>query len=292
MLLVLMSCKDKHKPDSMHSKQYDFDLQGHRGARGLYPENTLQAFQKAIDIGVNTLELDVVISKDSLVVVSHEAFMNPKICKTPDGDIVKDSLSYNLYEMAYDDIKAFDCGSMKHTDFPEQKPIKSYKPLLSEVLDLITKTAKSNEHIPALNIEIKSNAETDDIYHPKPRAFVELVVDELKRENIPENKIILQSFDKRVVRYTLKKYPEFKTAYLTYEGNLSENLKGLGEIPHIYSPLYHIVDSSQIQMAHNKGIKVIPWTINTTEDLQKMLELGVDGIITDYPNRAKLFQKP
>jgi glycerophosphoryl diester phosphodiesterase len=291
--MLNFSCKPNPElePKPMTEMKYNFDLQGHRGVRGLMPENSLEAFQKALDIGVNTIELDVVISRDSLVVVSHEAFMNPKFCLTPDGDTITDKSAYNLYKMNYKDIKSFDCGTLPHLDFPEQKKIKTYKPLLSEVIKLRTEQFEEMDSIPSFNIEIKSDAETDNIYHPKPEVFVDLIVEVLKTESIPDHKITLQSFDKRVVRYSLENYPHYQVAFLVYEGNLRDNLKELGKIPQIYSPLYSLLDSVQVKQAHDLGLKVIPWTVNSVDDMKELLEMGVDGIITDYPNLAKPLQK-
>lgn len=288
IFLGCISCNNQTKSQKMDIKKYKFDLQGHRGARGILPENSLEAFQKALDLGVTTLELDVVISKDSMVVVSHEAYMNPKICQTPQGKKVVDSSAFNLYDMPYSAIQAFDCGSLGHPEFPEQKKLATHKPLLSEVIQMTTKHLREKGKRPGLNIEIKSTPETDSIFHPAPKEFVDLVVKTIKNELIPLNKITLQSFDKRVISYIIDNYPEFKAAYLVYEGTFYDNLSILGKTPQIYSPHYSLLDSIQVKQAHDSGLKVIPWTVNELEDMKNLLEMGVDGIITDYPNRAKL----
>ncbi|WP_247653574.1 glycerophosphodiester phosphodiesterase family protein [Flavobacterium sp. CS20] len=286
----LLSCKKTDSSKSMTLITYKFDLQGHRGARGILPENSLQAFQKAIDIGVNTLELDVVISKDSMVVVSHDAYMNPDVCLNAQGQKISDSSQFNLYKMNYEDIKTFDCGSLQHPNFPEQKPLKTHKPLLSEVIKMTTDNLKKKGTRVSLNIEIKSSPETDGVYHPKPDVFADLVIKTIKNELIPLNKINIQSFDKRVVRYVIDHYPEISTAYLVENGSFYENLQDLGKTPQIYSPYFKTLDSLDVKQAHNSGVKVIPWTVNEISDMQNLLELGVDGLITDYPNRAKALQ--
>jgi glycerophosphoryl diester phosphodiesterase len=142
--ILIMSC----------NSEKEIDIQGHRGCRGLLPENSLPAFEKAIDLGVNTLELDIAITKDNKVVVSHEPFMNPVICYNLEGKSIPDSLEkyYNLYKMNYEDIKEFDCGSKFHPRYPKQVKLKTYKPLLSEVFDLVT---SKNSDV-KFNIEIKS----------------------------------------------------------------------------------------------------------------------------------------
>ncbi len=286
-----MSCNNQPKSKIMNVKRYKFDLQGHRGARGILPENSLEAFQKAMEIGVNTLELDVVISKDSMVVVSHEAYMNPDICVKPDGSKVKNKSDFNLYHMDYEEIKEFDCGSMGNPDFPEQKAMKTHKPLLSEVIQLSTKHLREKGFRPVLNIEIKSSPETDGIFHPDPETFVDLVVKDIKKELIPTYMIVFQSFDERIVRYVIENYPEFKVAYLVESGNFYDNLMKLNKTPNIYSPLYTLLDSTQVNQAHKSGLKVIPWTVNEVSDMRDLLEMGVDGIITDYPNKAKPLHK-
>ncbi|RRO21850.1 glycerophosphodiester phosphodiesterase family protein [Flavobacteriaceae bacterium 14752] len=287
----IISCKKSKPSKPMALKSYTFDLQGHRGARGILPENSLQAFQKAIDLGVNTLELDVVVSKDSLIVVSHDPYMNPKICLNPQGQKISDKPEFNLYKMTYDEIQSFDCGSQQHSGFPKQKTMTTYKPLLSEVIQMTTDNLREKGRRVSLNIELKSSPDTDHVYHPKPDVFVDLVMKTIKSELIPLNKINIQSFDKRIIQYVIDQYPRISTAYLVEEGNFYDNLEDLGRTPQIYSPIYTNVDSLDIKRAHDSGVKVIPWTVNEISDMQNLLELGVDGIITDYPNRAKALHK-
>jgi glycerophosphoryl diester phosphodiesterase len=288
--IIFMACKD-NSSKKMKVKRYDFDLQGHRGSRGILPENSLEGFQKAIDLEVSTLELDVVISKDSLVVVSHEAYMNPEICLDPEGNRIPDKSAYNLFEMNYEEIKAFDCGSLKHPDFPEQVPKPTYKPLLSEVIKLTSQNLMLKGRRVGLNIEIKSSPKTDSIYHPKPKEFVDLVIKTIESGLISFDKITIQSFDERVLRYCMDNYPMIEVAYLVEDGNLNDNLKKLDKTPQIYSPMYTLVDSLTVNQACKAGIKVIPWTVNEVKDMTNLLEMGVDGIITDYPDKAKALLK-
>lgn len=275
----------------MKVKTYEFDLQGHRGARGILPENSMEAFQTAIDLGVSTLELDVVISKDSQVVVSHEAYMNPTICLDPDGNKIADKTDFNLYEMNYEEIKAFDSGSLKHPNFPDQQHKPTYKPLLSEVLKLAAENLNESGKSVNLNIELKSDQKTDNIYHPEPNVFVNLVVTTLKKGSIPISKITLQSFDERILNVIAEEYPMISIAYLVEKGNFFDNIKNLKKAPQIYSPHYRLVDSLMVNQAHNSNVKVIPWTVNNMETMQDLLETGVDGIITDYPNEAIAYKQ-
>lgn len=291
LCVVLWSCSNSTKQKSMNVTRYAFDLQAHRGGAAILPENSLEAFQKAIDFEVNTLELDVVISKDSLVVVSHEAYMRPGMCKTPAGEPIRNKEEFNLFKMNYSEIKSFDCGSLGNPKFPDQNKLKTYKPLLAEVLQLTTENFRKKRKRVSLNIEIKSSPQTDGIYHPKPEEFVRLVTSTIKNASIPLSKITIQSFDKRIIKEMALKHPRIKTAFLVAEGNIHENIADLRIVPAVYSPYFKLLDSVQVKQAHDMGLKVVPWTVNDLSDMQNLLEMGVDGIITDYPNLAKPLHK-
>jgi glycerophosphoryl diester phosphodiesterase len=160
-----------------------FQIHGHRGARGLFPENTLTGFIETVKLGVKTLEMDVVISKDLKVVVSHEEWMNEAFCSQPNGNVIEKNSKekYNLYKMTYDDIALFDCGSKGNAEFPLQQKISGHKPLLSDVISTIdTFTKKNNLPDIIYNIEIKSEPSGDTIFHPEPFTFVQLVLNELQ----------------------------------------------------------------------------------------------------------------
>ena len=287
----MAACGNSSKQKTVNIEKYAFDLQAHRGGASIYPENSIEAFQQAIELNVTTLELDVVVSKDSLVVVSHEPFMRPGLCKTPTGEAVASEEAYNLYEMTYAEIKAFDCGSLPSENFPNRKNLRTYKPLLSEVIQLTTSNFRERGTRVSLNIELKSSPETDNIYHPEPEEFVRLVLLTIKNELIPIYKITLQSFDERIIRELTEKYPMFQTAYLVEDGNVFDNISKLKSVPKIYSPQYKLLDSLQVKQAHDMGMKVIPWTVNDFNEMKSLLEMGVDGLITDYPNLAKALQK-
>ncbi|MBI3518332.1 MAG: glycerophosphodiester phosphodiesterase [Bacteroidetes bacterium] len=260
-----------------------FDIQGHRGARGLFPENTLTAFLEAVKLGVNTLELDVVISKDHQVVVSHEPWMNPVFCSTPEGKAVEDE-RYNLYEMDYATIKTFDCGKRKNPEFPLQKTLSEYKPLLSEVISQID--AYTKEHglsSASYNIELKSESHTDHQYHPEPPVFSRLVYD-LVKHLLP--RIILQSFDVRILQELHRIDPSIRMSLLVEnKDSLQTHLNNLGFKPAIYGPEFILIDASLINELQRLDIKLIPWTVNEPHDMKRLIDMGVDGIITDYPDR-------
>ena len=274
---------------AMLTAQSNFSIEGHRGCRGLYPENTIIGFIEAVKLGVNTLELDVVVSKDGKVVVSHDPEMNDAICSTPDGKpmLEGDGKKYKLYQMKYEEIKTFDCGIRGKGSFPEQKKIAAYKPLLSDMIDAVETYIKQN-NLPAVayNIEIKSTLAGDDVEHPKPAIFAKLVYDVVIEKNIL-NKTIIQSFDARPLQELKKIDPTITLSLLIFNANsLAKNIKQLGFKPHIYSPNYILVNKKLIDKCHQLGIKIIPWTVNDADKMTKLKALGVDGLITDYPNIA------
>ena len=281
----------QQKPDTLN--KYTFDVQGHRGARGLAPENSIPAFKKALSLGANTLELDVVISKDNQVVVSHEPWMNHQICLTPEGESIsaEKEKELNLYQMDYQQIKKYDCGSKAYSDFPDQEKQTTYKPKLSEVIKLVQSFNEQQNEAVHLNIEIKSLPEGDEVFHPLPKKFVDLVVSALETSKFPKENYNLQSFDFRILKAIHQSYPGIRLAALVYQSDLQTSLNKLEFQPDIYSPYFPLVNPELIKIAHQKNIKVIPWTVNSREKMLYLLELGVDGIITDYPDIAMKLKK-
>jgi glycerophosphoryl diester phosphodiesterase len=266
------------------------DIQGHRGCRGLYPENSLPAFSKAIHLGVHTLELDVVISKDHKVVVSHEPYMNHEIALDVYGnEITKENeLSYNLYEMPYDSIQMYDCGSKVHPRFPEQKKMKVYKPLLEDVIAL--GDSMTNKTI-RYNIEIKSLPEYDGVYSPNVEEFVQLVVEVVRTKNISE-RTTLQSFDLRALEMIKQQVPDITIALLVDDNeSIQQKMKALSFQPDILSPYFKLLTAESVREFQTKNLKVIPWTLNDISDMQQMIDFKVDGIITDYPDRLNTLLK-
>ncbi|WKN41997.1 glycerophosphodiester phosphodiesterase [Tunicatimonas pelagia] len=265
------------------------DIQGHRGCRGLLPENTIPAFIEAVKLGVTTLELDVVISQDRQVVVSHEPFLSHIICHTAEGQPIaeEEEKEHNLYQMPYQEIARCDCGSSPHPKFPEQENFPAHKPLLSDVIDTVEQLIAAQNLAPVLyNIETKSNPKGDNIFHPAPDKFTDLLLSVIQEKGI-ESRVVIQSFDVRTLQQVRKKQPSLPLALLVENTNsLEENLATLGFTPKIYSPNFRVVDQSLLDLAQQKGMKVIPWTVNDPKDIQQMIDLQVDGIISDYPDRV------
>lgn len=265
------------------------DKQGHRGCRGLYPENTIPGFLKAIDLGVTTLEMDLVITKDKKVILSHEPFFNHEITTLPNGEYVSESneRELNIYEMVYSEVKKYDVGQKAHPRFLQQQKIKANKPLLTEVIDSVEMHAKTNNKQPLFyNIETKIQPQTDNVYHPEPQEFVDLIMAVILEKKI-QNRVIVQSFDSRSLQYLHQKYPSIKTALLVEafdKKSFEKQIEDLGFKPTIYSPAQELVDLNLVQECRSKMIKLIPWTVNDLETIRRFVALGVDGIITDYPN--------
>lgn len=267
----------------------NFDKEGHRGCRGLMPENTIPAMLKAIDLGVTTLETDAIITKDKKVVLSHEPFFNHEIATKPDGTLVTEAeeKSLNIYHMNYAEVKKFDVGLRPHPRFPRQEKLPAVKPLLADMVDAVEQycTDQKKAH-PFYNIETKTMPATDDLYHPKPAEFVELLVAVIKEKKVTE-RVIIQSFDIRTLQYLHEHYPEFKTALLIEDFDkkiFALQLKDLGFIPTIYSPAYSLVTPLLVKQCRDAGISLIPWTVNDIEKIRELKKMGVNGIITDFPD--------
>ncbi|MBK0369185.1 glycerophosphodiester phosphodiesterase family protein [Flavobacterium agrisoli] len=282
--VVLTACKSNKSLNTVSG----IEVQGHRGDRGNFPENSIPAFISAVEKGVDVIELDVVISADKKVVVSHEPYMSSVYVTAPNGKPIskKQEHLFNLHTMNYDSISKFDIGSRGNPNFLKQSRIKTYKPLLAEVIDTVEKYIKNNHHKPVrYNIEIKSDKKEYGISQPQPEEFVDLVMALLKAKDVL-HKINIQSFDPMPLNILRKKYPSVTIALLTSKPNIEKNLAQLDFTPEIYSPHYKLVTNAFCDSLRLKKIKIIPWTINDDIDIQDMIEKHVDGIITDYPERV------
>lgn len=288
-----MSCSSLKHPHNPNAKMNKFDKEGHRGCRGLMPENTVPAFKKAIDLGVTTIEMDAVITKDKEVVISHEPFFNHEITTKPGGSFVKEEEEklLNIYQMSYAETMKYDVGLKPHPRFPVQQKIAVHKPRLADVIDSAESYTKEKGLEPVqYNIETKSRPATDGIYHPKPAEYVELIMAVIKEKKI-EKRVIIQSFDIRTLQYLHEHYPPVKTAYLLEPPatlSFAEQVKALGFIPAVYSPDYTLVTPLLVKQCKKLGIKLIPWTVDSLPKMKELKKMGVDGIISDYPN---LFSK-
>lgn len=259
------------------------EVQGHRGCRGLLPENSLPAFEKAIELGVHTLELDLAVSRDGIVVVSHEPYMSRTICQKPDGSdiLFEEDRLYNLYQLTFEEIQAFDCGTKFHERFPNQKLIAAFKPSLAQVFDL----AESKNPNIKYNIEIKAQPDYDNIFTPEPAEFVQLVIEQINKYNVFE-RTNLQSFDLRILEEVKRQAPTMPVAVLIDSNEvIIEKINSLSFIPEIVSPYFQLLNQEEVTMLQSDDFQVIPWTVNDLSDMRRMIDYGVNAIITDYPDR-------
>ena len=259
------------------------EVHGHRGARAIYPENTLPAFDYALSVGVDVLELDMGITKDKRIVVSHERHISPEICLDGAGKPIPHTQHTLIHALTLEDVKKFDCGSIQNAKFPKQSPIPGTRiPTLAEVFELVQNSKYPAAKTVRFNIETKIDPEfpADTV---GPDEFVELVIAELHKYGM-EKRVILQSFDPRTLKIAKTNLPELPLAYLTdkffeiYNHKLEEIGAG------ILSPHFKLMYfPGSVARAQKAGYQVIPWTVNDPKDWDKLIALNVDAIISDDP---------
>lgn len=260
---------------------------GHRGSRGLQPENSLTAFAEALRQGAGGLEMDLFITKDGQVVVTHDATISHQLCVRPGGASIgeQESERLKIHQLKLEEIRPYDCGSKPNPLFPEQENTETHIPLLGDVLEAACRFARGEEPLQFL-LEIKSEPATDNIYHPEPHYFVKRVLEVVAEKNM-EQQVSIISFDKRSLKEARKQNSNIRPGMpLTDGSQLQAGLDELGFMPDLICPLYTELDEHLLNFAHKHGIALIPWTVNEEEALRKMIELEVDGIITDFPDRA------
>ena len=307
VLSLLVSSAYADTPASGHAARLGpFDLEAHRGGRALRPENTLPSFANALSMGVDTLELDMGVTKDGVIVVSHERGLNPDLARGPDGRYIGAGIPYVNLTLA--EVKQYDVGQIRPGSdyaarFPDQLAIAGTRiPTLAEVFALVR---RSGDHHVRLNIETKI-----DPTHPKesldPQSFVTAVLGLLRREHFTD-RVMIESFDWRTLLLVQKQAPEIPTVYLTQQQQPEENIyleksspwtagfdpvRYRGSVPRavkaaggrIWSPLYEDVTLSSIAEAHSLGLPVIVWTVNDAKEMGRLIDMGVDGIISDRPD--------
>jgi len=264
-----------------------FYKEGHRGTRGLMPENTIPAMKKGVESGANCIEVPLYLTKDGKVLIAHDPFVNVTHSLYHDGsEIAKgDAKKYIWHQMNYEDIRKFDVGSKPYPAFPQQQKIKVSMPLLGELIDSVEAYVSAhNLPKPIYNIELKTSAKYDSLqYNAGPAEVVKAVLADVTPRNIG-NRFYIQSFDVRPLQLVHKEHPEIVIGFLTAGKNLDSNLKKLGFMPHIYSPEYSLVNKAMAGYCHSRNMKLVPWTVNDKEKMKSLIDDGVDGIITDYPN--------
>lgn len=243
-------------------------VHGHRGARARRPENTVPAFQYAIQQGVDVLELDVAVTKDNVAVVSHDPLINGTICTGPKTGIP-------IHTLTLAELHQYDCGAKRNPNFSTQVPVPgTHIPTLDEVFDLSRGTKVW------FNVETKIFADKPELT-PGPEAFTQMILDLIRKHGI-ENRVILQSFDPRTLRVMKKLDPSIPRAAL-FETNRDWPEVAREFEATLYSPEFHLVTKERVAQAHAAGLQVAPWTVDKPEDWQKMADAKVDAMITDDP---------
>ena len=293
------------------SKPNHIKIYGHRGARGDLPENTLESFKYLFENNINAYETDILISKDLIPVITHDFRLDPSLTKDNDGNWIKDE-NIKIFDLTYEELLKFDVGSINKLSrygrrFVNQKPLENQRiPKLSELLALSSKNISENLLI---NLEIKSTPDEENLT-PAPEYTVKLVVDEINVSNL-KDKIIVSSFDWRTLTEIKNQYPEISRAYLTYQQVRGMKIKKTiynrspwmsflpfyedHELPKIikseggkaWHPYRKDITKKLVEISHQEDLPVNVWTVNKEYDMLKMVEYGVDGIMTDYPLRLK-----
>ena len=293
------------------SKPNHIKIYGHRGARGDLPENTLESFKYLFDNAINAYETDILISKDLIPVITHDFRLDPSLTKDETGNWIKDE-NIRIFDLTYDEISKFDIGSLNKLSrygrrFINQRSLENQKiPKLSELLELSSKNLLQDLLI---NLEIKSTPDEKNLT-PDPQDLVQIVLNEINNSNL-KDKIIISSFDWRILREVKKQSPEIPRAYLTFQQEKGMKIKKtiyskspwidhipltiVYDLPKIikelggsaWHPYYKDINKKAVKDAHDNNLPVNVWTVNDEDDMLKMIEYGVDGIMTDYPLRLK-----
>ncbi|HHE31781.1 MAG TPA: glycerophosphodiester phosphodiesterase [Chlorobaculum parvum] len=255
------------------------EIQAHRGARAFFAENTLQAFCKAADLGCCVIELDLCVSRDRRIVVSHDPWIETNSVGGP--------ARHWLYSMNSDEIARFDCG-VASPRFPLQQGVMAARPLLPEVFATVEAHLQRIGCPDAMiyNLEVKSWPDRDGIAHPSPAEYAALVLRDIAASGI-EKRIRLQSFDERILSEAKALRPELIFGLLVEEPAVFDSFpERLGFVPEYVNPRFDLVDEALVERLHALGAKVVAWTVNAPEAMLRMRRLGVDGIITDHPEIA------
>ena len=285
--VVLTNSKGRNFTQEYDMSKY-VDVQAHRGGAGLKPENTLNSMTNAIKLGVNTLEMDMQVSKDGKVVISHDPYFHSRYSTRPDGTLVgaKDPKEY-LFTMPYDSIAKYDVGMRPNTVWPNQAKEKAFKPLASALIDSVEHFTALNGYSPMrYNIEVKSKAGAGEgTLWPDYKQFVDISIPLLLSKNLGD-RLVVQCFDERALNYMHEKYPQLRLSYLVEpkDGEFETFMAKLNFTPDWLSPETSMNNKELVDKCHAIGVRVVPWTVDTPENIQKMIDCGSDAVISNYPD--------
>ncbi len=266
----------------------EIDIQAHRGGAGLMPENTFTSMKNALDLGVNTLEMDLQITADGRVVVSHDNYFHYRCAIRPDGSWVQrgEPKEY-IHTMPYDSVAKYEVGLKPWKQWPEKALLSEHVPLASELLDFTEKYARElGRPLPSYNVEIKSaEGEGEGNLWPGYKEFCDTCIPLLLSKKLGK-RLIVQTFDVRSMEYIHDKWSRVTLAFLTKKDpDIEEILSRISFKPVWWSPNYAAITPENVAYCHSHGIKVVPWTVDEPEDIRRMAECGVDAIISNYPDR-------
>ena len=271
--------------------QPSFFIHGHRGCRGLMPESTIEGFLFATELGCDFLEMDVVLTADNRLLVSHEPWISAETCFHHDGSPVKESeqANLNIFRMKLEEVQQFKTGLKAHPKFPDQKIFDAKKPSLAEVADAVKNFCEEKKiPAPTFNIEIKSHEKGDGTFHPEPNEYVEKFLAEFSTLRLNDETLI-QSFDLRILSLIHQKAPQFKLVCLAegaagFDANLF--LEQVGFKPFGFSPNYSVINEAMLKKCSDENLELLAWTVNDESETRRMIDIGVKHIITDFPDRA------
>ena len=264
------------------------DVHGHRGTRGTRPENTIAAFREALRVGVDVLEMDMNVTKDGVIVISHEKSIVPDICLGPEGKKLEKPVP--IISLTLEELKQYDCGTIRNAKFSTQVPSPGEKiPTLAEVFELVKNSTEPAAAKVGFNIETKIVPGEPEM-SPEPEAFAKLVVDTVAKYGMTKRTIV-QSFDWRTLKAVKKLEPGIKISQLTEAVLVDLVAVAKASQADIISPEFKWINKEVVDYLHANGIKVAPWTLNDKKDIDNAVNWGVDAIITDYPDELIKYLK-
>lgn len=307
MALVDGKAVGAERADGKDVRTSALDIEAHRGGRALFPENTLVSFANALSMGVSTLELDIGVTRDGAIVISHERWLSPDLARGTDGNYVA-APGIPFVQLSLDEVKQFDVGQIRPgstyaAQFPDQHAVPGTKiPTLKQLIDLVRRSGDGHVR---LNIETKIDPNHPQ-ESPPPERFVAALLDLLRTEKF-EDRVMVQSFDWRTLQLVQKLAPEIPTVYLTVQAgrdptvfpdkasvwsagfnpaehgkSIPRTIKAAGGA--IWSPYLGDITPEVVSESHALGLKVVVWTVNKPADMARLIEMGVDGIISDRPD--------